>query len=411
MDYADWAAEVDFVSNDHYVLTGPQAQDELSFSANLTGWIAGGHPWYLMEHSTSAVNWQPINLAKKPGGLARDSLTHVAYGADAVCFFQWRQSAGGAEKYHSAMVPHAGLDSEVFRSVVDLGAALKALAPVAGARRLRARAAIMFDWDSWWASELDSHPTSQLRYRQEALDWYSAFLDAGIRVDVIGSDEPIEGYELLVAPVLHVVPTELSTRLHDFVAGGGHLVTTYFSGIVDENDHVWLGGYPGAFRNLLGIRIEEFGPLLDGESADLDLGVTGTLWTDRIDLTADDVEVFASYKSGDQAGRPAITVRRVGTGSASYVSTRLGAAGLAPVLQRLLEVSGVHGELPSEVKSSIELAIRSDGNAEYWFLINRTDAHVSVPQIDGELLYGLAETTGDLLFGPREVRILRRPLR
>ncbi|GAA3150295.1 hypothetical protein GCM10020001_087380 [Nonomuraea salmonea] len=176
MNYADWAGEVDFVSNDHYVLTGPRAQDELSFSANLTGSLAGGRPWFLMEHSTSAVNWQPVNLAKRPGGMARDSLTHVAYGADAVCFFQWRQSAGGAEKYHSAMVPHAGEDSDVFRSVTDLGATLAALAPVAGSHRSPARAAILFDWESWWASELDSHPTSLLRYRQEALDWYSAFL-------------------------------------------------------------------------------------------------------------------------------------------------------------------------------------------------------------------------------------------
>lgn len=97
MNYADWAAEIDFVSNDHYVVPGPQDRDELSFSANLVSGIAGGRPWFLMEHSTSAVNWQPINVAKRPGDLARDSLVHVAHGADAVCFFQWRQSAAGAE--------------------------------------------------------------------------------------------------------------------------------------------------------------------------------------------------------------------------------------------------------------------------------------------------------------------------
>jgi len=142
MDYADWAAEVDFVSNDHYRTPGARSADELSFSANLTGNIAGGRPWFLMEHSTSAVNWQPINLAKRPGELERDSLLHVAHGADAVCFFQWRQSKGGAEKYHSAMLPHAGPDSDVFRSVVALGSRLQELAPLAGTPRTRARAAL-----------------------------------------------------------------------------------------------------------------------------------------------------------------------------------------------------------------------------------------------------------------------------
>ena len=148
MNYADWAGEVDFVSNDHYVHPGPQDRDELSFSANLTGGIAGGRPWFLMEHSTSAVNWQPVNVAKRPGELARDSLLHVAHGADAVCFFQWRQSAAGAEKYHSAMVPHAGADSEVFRAVADLGAHPADAGPGRGLRRAnRPGSAIVFDWD------------------------------------------------------------------------------------------------------------------------------------------------------------------------------------------------------------------------------------------------------------------------
>ncbi|MGW4473366.1 beta-galactosidase [Nonomuraea sp. NPDC004354] len=408
MNYADWAPEVDFVSNDHYLLTGPQAQDELSFSANLTGSLAGGRPWFLMEHSTSAVNWQPVNLAKKPGGLARDSLTHVAYGADAVCFFQWRQSAAGAEKYHSAMVPHAGTDSEVFRSVVDLGATLRALAPVAGTRRRRAAAAIVFDWDSWWAGELDSHPTSRLRYRQEALDWYTAFAAAGVRVDVISSGDSFSHYDLVVAPILHVVPAELAERLNGFVAGGGHLVTTYFSGIVDENDHVWLGGYPGPLRDLLGIRIEEFGPLLEGDRVDLDLGVSGTLWTDRIDVVAPDVEIVASYASGDHAGRPAVTTRPFGPGSASYVSTRLGPEGLGPVLSRLLAFSGVRPELPAAVAGAVELAIRTGGDADYWFLINRTDRSVAVGDVAGEVVQAPCLAPG-LTLAPRQVCVLRRP--
>ena len=384
MNFATWVSEVDFVSNDHYLLPGPQGQDELSFSANLTGNLAGGRPWYLMEHSTSAVNWQPVNLAKREGEMVRDSLTHVAHGADAVCFFQWRQSAAGAEKYHSAMVPHAGEESEVYRSASELGRTLTGLAPVAGVPRRPARAAILFDWESWWASELDSHPTSRLRYRQEALDWYSAFLGLGIRVDVLPVAAPFDGYDLVVAPILHVVPAALAARLREYVTGGGHLVTTYFSGVVDENDHVWLGGYPGALRELLGIRIEEFGPLLDGDRVVLDTGVTGTLWTDRIDVTDPAVEVLAAYKTGEYAGRPAVTRRAAGTGSASYVSTRLGPAGLGPVLAQLADAAGVHSELPEPLRGRVELAVRGD----HWFLVNRTDEPVDLTDVPGTPLLG-----------------------
>ncbi|GAA3093880.1 beta-galactosidase [Streptomyces rectiviolaceus] len=411
MDYADWAGEIDFVSNDHYVVPGPQARDELSFSANLTSSIAGHRPWFLMEHSTSAVNWQPVNLAKREGDLARDSLLHVAHGADAVCFFQWRQSAAGAEKYHSAMVPHAGADSEVFRAVTGLGQTLEALAPVAGSGREPARVAVLFDWDSWWASEQDSHPTSLLDYHQEALDWYSALLALGVRADVVTTRTDLTSYDVLIAPVLHVVPEALAKDLTRYVEGGGHLVTTYFSGIVDENDHIWLGGYPGALRELLGIRVEEFGPLLADDTVELDNATNGTVWTDRITVTGPEVEVLARYRTGAYAERPAVTRRASGRGSAAYVSTRLGADGLAGLLPRLLATAGVESELPAPARGRVELAVRRDAESRYLFLVNRTDDSVPLPGLTGDLLIGQAGDTADggLVLPPREVAVLRQP--
>ncbi|UYQ65796.1 beta-galactosidase [Streptomyces peucetius] len=409
MNYADWADEIDFVSNDHYTHPGPQAQDELSFSANLTSGISGGRPWFLMEHSTSAVNWQPVNLPKETGELARDSLLHVAHGADAVCFFQWRQSAAGAEKYHSAMVPHAGADSDVFRTVAALGGTLRELAPVAGSVREPAQAAIVFDWESWWASEQDSHPTSRLNYHQEALDWYSALLDLGIRADVVTTATDLDRYRLVVAPVLHMIPATLAKRLTRYAENGGHLVTTYFSGIVDENDHVWLGGYPGALRDILGIRAQEFAPLPDGSSVPLDDGTTGTLWTDHLAVTDPATEVLARYAAGEQAGRPAVTRRATGTGSAGYVSTRLGRDGLTRLLPRLLAPAGVESELPKEARGRVEATVRTADGSRYLFLVNRTDEQVTVPGLAGEVLVGEAAAPGALVVAPRGVTVLRQP--
>ncbi|GGZ23945.1 beta-galactosidase [Streptomyces nitrosporeus] len=408
MNYPEWADEIDFVSNDHYAHPGPQRLDELSFSAALTHSIARGEPWFLMEHSTSAVNWQPVNVAKRPGELARDSLVHVAHGADAVCFFQWRQSAAGAEKYHSAMVPHAGPDSEVFRAVAALGRTLDTLTPVTGSLRQPARAALVFDWESWWAVERDSQPSSLLRYRQEALDWYTAFLSLGVRVDVVTTGTDLTGYDFVAAPLLHVVPQDLAGRLERYVNGGGHLATTYYSGIVDEDDHVRLGGYPGALRDLLGIRIEEFGPLLRDAGVTLDNGLTGTLWTDRIDVTDPEVTVLARYTSGDQEGRPALTRRAPATGgSAAYVSTRLGPQGLTAVLGTLLAGAGVSSELPAGVRGRVEAAVRTDGSHAYWFLVNRTEEPVACGTVEGEVLTGPAPAADGLVLPARGVAVLR----
>jgi beta-galactosidase len=285
------------------------------------------------------------------------------------------------------------------------------LAPVVGTCQQPARAAILFDWESWWAAEADSHPTSRLRYRQEALDWYSAFLALGVRADVVPVRATLDGYDLVVAPVLHMVPAALGAGLGRYVAGGGHLVATYFSGIVDENDHIWPGGYPGVLRDLLGIRVEEFGPLLDGERVDLDIAATGSLWTDRIDLVDPATEVLARYTSGDQAGRPAVTRRQVsGGGSAGYVSTRLGPTGLQVVLEQFLTAAGVPGELPAAVRGLVQLVVRRAAEAEFWFLVNRTGQRIDVPDVDGELLVGSRTDapSGPVVLGPREVAVLRR---
>ncbi|MBP2436810.1 beta-galactosidase [Microbacterium amylolyticum] len=398
-DYAKMGLEIDFVSNDHYVT---EDLDELAFSASLMGGIARRKPWFLMEHSTSAVNWQPINRPKRPGELIRDSLTHVAHGADAVCYFQWRQSAAGAEKFHSAMVPHGGENTRVYRDVVALGGILRQLDEVAGADRGKADVAILFDWESWWGAELDSHPTDRLRYRREALNWWKALVNAGIRADVVPVAQDVSEYRLVIAPVLYSVSGETRDRLTAYVEGGGHLVTTYFSGIVDENDHPYLGGYPGAFRDLLGVRVEEFRPLWDGETVALSNGQSGDLWSEPVEVTADEVEVLVTYVDGDEiAGGPAVTRRPVGTGSATYVSTRLGMDGVEALLPVLLPRAGVESELPQALRGRVELVTR-EGDRRYDFLINRTDDELSLAGLTGEYLVG-TET-----LPPRGVAVLAR---
>lgn len=397
IDYPSWAGDVDFVSNDHYLRPGEEGRDDLSFWANLTGNIAEGRPWFLMEHAPSAINWREVNPPKRPGVLLRDALTHVGHGADAVCFFQWRQSRAGGERYHSGMVPHAGEHSRVFRDVVALGARLKELSEVTGAHRERARVALVFDYESWWVSGRDSHPSDAVRYDDETLAWYRALLDLGVRADVVPVSASLDDYEVVVAPMLHVVPDALRTRLEDVVRRGRHLVTTYFSGIVDEHDRVWLGGYPGALRDVLGITAEEFVPLLPGESARLASGAEAAHWSERISRVGHDVEVLDAYAEGDLAGMPAVTRRRVGEGSATYVSADIGREGARALLARLAaDVDALVGD-PLAADGRLEVIVRADGDTRHVFLANRTDEEVAVDDT----------AAGAVRVAPRGVEVLR----
>jgi beta-galactosidase len=361
-----------------------------------------------MESAPGAVNWQPVNHPKPLGGLLIDSLAHVARGADGVGFFQWRASRAGAEKFHSALVPHAGADSAAFREVVDLGGALGRLGELAGSR-VEAHAALLFDWEAWWACDLGSHPSAGLHYRDAGHDWHRALTGLGLTVDVLppwtGGAE-LSGYGLVVVPTLYLAADQTSAALAAFVQGGGQLLVTYFSGIVDEHDQVRLGGYPGAFRELLGVRAEEFHPLAPGTAVRLDGGpvdgASATLWTER--LTASGAEALARYADGPLPGTPALTRRPVGAGAAWYLATRLDAAGAARLAGRLADDAGLATLAPP---AGAEVVRRRATDGRSWlFVVNHGETPARVPAEGTDLLSGAA-VAGAVVVAPGTVAVIR----
>ena len=351
LDYDDWGDEVDFVSNDHYFIPGEAHLDELAFSASLVDGIARKDPWFLMEHSTSAVNWREINYRKEPGQLVRDSLAHVAMGADAVCYFQWRQSKAGAEKFHSAMVPHAGEDSAVFRDVCELGADLNKLSDegILGSRLAKSRVAVVFDYESEWATEHTATPTQHVHHVDEPLAWFRALADQGVTADVVPVRGAWDGYEMVVLPSVYLLSEETTRRVRDYVVGGGRLVVTYYTGISDEKDHVWLGGYPGSIRDVVGVRVEEFMPMGNDftgvpDRLELSNGAVAHDIADVIGSVDESATVLATFKDNPWTGMdgvPAIVANTFGEGRSVYVGARLGREGLALSLPEILESLGM----------------------------------------------------------------------
>ncbi len=392
-DYFAWAPDQDVVSQDHYLDARlPHPRSEQAFTDDLTRGVAGG-PWMLMESATSAVNWQPVNVAKRPGELLLDSLRHVARGADTVGFFQWRASVAGGEKFHSALVPHAGADSARFREVVGLGAALASLGDVAG-QPVAADVALLWDWNAWWACDLASHPSCDLEYVDAAHRWHKAVTDLGATADVVHPDADLSGYRLVIVPTLYLCDDGVEPALRGVVERGGHVLVTYFSGIVDGNDHVRLGGYPGAFRDLLGVRVEEFAPLAPGAPIALDDGSRADLWTEV--LTTQGAEVVASYVDGPLPGTPAITRH----GTAWYVATRLDEAATSALADRITREAGVRRL--DEPRPGVEVVRRGP----YTFVLNRSDADVTVPASGRDVLTG-TDHHGKVTVAPGSAAVVR----
>ena len=394
LDYDDWGDEVDFVSNDHYFIPGEAHLDELAFSASLVDGIARKDPWFLMEHSTSAVNWREINYRKEPGQLVRDSLAHVAMGADAVCYFQWRQSKAGAEKFHSAMVPHAGEDSAVFRDVCELGADLNKLSDegILGSRLAKSRVAVVFDYESEWATEHTATPTQHVHHVDEPLAWFRALADQGVTADVVPVRGAWDGYEMVVLPSVYLLSEETTRRVRDYVVGGGRLVVTYYTGISDEKDHVWLGGYPGSIRDVVGVRVEEFMPMgndFTGVPDRLELS-NGAVAHDiadvigSVDGTATVLETFKDDPWTGMDGAPAIVAHTFGEGRSVYVGARLGRDGIALSLPEILDSLGM-AEAGGNDGRVLHVEREGADGSRFVFSFNRTHETVRVP-VEGEVV-------------------------
>ncbi|MFJ4502480.1 beta-galactosidase [Streptomyces sp. NPDC088864] len=412
VDYWAWGREVDLVTNDHYLITdGRRTHVNLAMAADLTRSVAGGAPWLLLEHSTGGVNWQPRNPAKRPGEMARNSLAHVARGSEGAMFFQWRQSRRGAEKFHSAMVPHAGTDSRIWREVSRLGADLGLLDGIRTTRTV-ADAAMVWDWQSWWAQSLEWRPSQDHDARERADAFYATLYDRHLTVDFAHPDADLSGYPLVVVPALYLATEETGRNLRRYVEGGGTLVVSYFSGIVDTNDAVHPGPCPGALRDVLGLTVEEFAPLGEGgtvrlitpEGAPEGPDLTGDLWSDVVIPRG--AETMWSYADGIPAGRPAVTRHRLGRGTAWYVSTRLTGEALDTVLERACEDAGIAPR--TGIPHDVEVVTRTGEAGTYLFAINHTEDAAKVP-LDApgtELLTG-EPATGHLAVPAGAVRVVR----
>ena len=406
LDYFKWAKEMDIVSWDNY----PSYDTPWSTVAMRHDLMRGlkNAPFMLMEQTPSQQNWQPYNSLKKPGQMRAQSWQTVAHGADTIQFFQLRRSVGGCEKFHGAVIGHAGSDqTRVFREVAQLGEELNRIGDSIIGSKTESKVGIMFDWDNYWALEYTSGPNKDLKYVDQITRYYEYFYSKNMSVDLIPVDADFSRYDLVAAPVLYMVKEGMAKALERYVAEGGTLVTGFMSGIVNESDNVHLGGYPGPLRALAGIWAEEIDALAPEQSNEI-LFTDGTkaccgLLCDILHLEG--AEEIARYGSNFYAGTPAVTKNAFGKGYTYYVGSVLSEDGLAKVLDLACDGAGVASVIGEETELEVTRRI-SDAGAVY-FVMNFKDQELPLPTVftgKKDLLSGQTMEEGEML-GKYDVRI------
>jgi beta-galactosidase len=423
LNYWKFADVLDVVSWDAYP-TWHDAADQ----SDLAAWFSFNHdifrsikgkPFLLMESTPSLTNWQPVSKLKRPGMHLLASLQAVAHGSDSVQYFQWRKSRGASEKLHGAVIDHVGHEhTRVFQDVAEVGEALDKLTEIVGTH-VNAEAALIFDWENRWAVKDSQGPRNMgVKYEETILRHYRAFWDMGVPLDVIDMDCDLSKYKIVAAPMLYLVRPGVGERIEQFVRNGGTFIATYWSGIVDENDLCFLGGFPGPLRQTLGIWSEEIDSLhghdsnlirFENENA---LGLSGEYAVHELcDLIhTEGAEALAVYGDDFYAGRPALTVNHLGKGKAYYIAARVQEPFYKEFYGKLIEEAGVRRVVETVLPAGVTTQVRTDGMNDYVFVLNFNGIEQSIALDKSDYIDMLTDKKAEasLHLEPYGVRVLKR---
>ena len=342
-------------------------------------------PFLLMECTPNATNWQGVSKLKKPGMHQLSVIEAVAHGADSGQYFQLRQSRGSCEKFHSAVISNTGTENtRTFREVTDIGAVLEQLSDRVYGSGTPAETAILFDTENKWALDKCQGPRNiGLDYFGNIRRNYSYFWKNGINVDIIDSTFDLSGYKLVIAPMLYLFRDGIQEKLRRFVRDGGTLVTTCFTGVVNDTDLSFLGeATEDKLSDVLGLWVEEVDSLYDCES-------NRTTWNGKSYSLKELCEIchpttcetLAVYETDFYAGKPVLTKNQFGKGVAYHVSASADTDFFHALYAKLAAACDLTYAIRTAVPDGISLTWRQSDTEKLIFVQNFGDSAAAV-QLD-----------------------------
>jgi beta-galactosidase len=415
IDYYALAKPLDFVSWDNYPKLSPAIPYESSLAADVMRGLKKQN-FLIMEQTAGPLGWSVFSRSPQPGELRTICYQQLAHGADGQIWFRWRTCTVGREQYWHGLLGHDGQPGRRYREAAQVAREYRKLAPLLVGTTVKADVAIVYDYDSIWALEIQSgYPGAS---HVEAIKrYYNALLRAGVNVDIVHSGDDLSGYKLVLTPHLHVLSDRFANQLVKYVGGGGVLLADCRTGVKDKTNLAYDRTLPGLLSPALGIEINEYESLRQGisdneettykiraDAPDFGGEYTAIRYADWITPTT--ATPIARYESGTLTDFAALTRNQFGNGVGWYVGTIVDRPEFYDkLIARVLVDAGIKPLVSPP--SGVEVSIRRGKDHVLLFVINHTDRSnsVLVPTDRRELLAG-AETSGPLGLSPFGVAVI-----
>lgn len=337
-------------------------------------------PFLIMECTPSGVNWHNVNKAKRPGMHTLASMQLLAHGSDSVLYFQWRKSRGSSEKFHGAVVDHDNSEeNRVFKEVSQVGEILDKIKEIKGSMK-QSKVAIIYDWENDWAlKDAQGFGKESRRYPQTLQSHYKYFWNKNISVDVVTPQQDLSKYSLVVAPMMYMMTEETMDRFRDYVKNGGVLVGSYLSGLVNETDLTYLGGWPKTLQEIYGIDMKEIDTLYPKDKNIIKFGNESFEVVDYCTIIeAKEAEVLAKYEEDFYKNTPAITKNKLELGTAYFIGARTNQDFLETFYDNIVKDLGTNEVGDFVCQDGISIQVRESKDAKYYFVMNFTEEEKAI---------------------------------
>ncbi len=390
---------LDFISYTMYPVSGGANLGEEGFRLGWQDGIAFANSFYrsikgvtgVMELQPGQVNWAWINPQPAPG-VVRMWLWHAfAGGCSFACTYRYRQPLYGSEQYHYGIVGTDGVTpspgglqySQVAREMRELRAKFAASAQPPADYAAR-RTAILWNHENLW--NIDQQKQTGLWDTWGHMFRYMGITKSfGAPLDYVSEADDFSKYKVLIAPAYQLIDEELVRKWQRYAEAGGHLVLTARTGQKKRNGQLWEARWAEPIYKLIGAEVSFFDLLLPEGKGEVRLsGETypWNVWADVLKPLAG-TESLAQYSNQFYAGQSAVTYRRVGKGSVTYIGVQTKDGRLErEVLREVYKRAGLS-------TADYPAGVYVDWRDGFWVAVNYSSrlADIAVPK-GAEILYG-----------------------